>query len=59
MPGKGTSMHSFRLGDETWDRFGEAAKRKGTSRVAAIREFIRWYVGYPGAELPERPSSES
>jgi hypothetical protein len=56
MPGRGTQMHSFRLSEPTWNRFGEAVKAAGTTRTDVLRAFVRWYLRYPGAELPERPN---
>lgn len=55
MPGKGTPLRSFRLSEVIWERFGAAAKQAGSNRVAVLRAFILWYLGYPGAELPQRP----
>lgn len=55
MPGKGTPMKSFRLSDVLWERFGQSAKAAGMTRPAVLKAFILWYLGYPGAELPERP----
>jgi len=49
-------MHSFRLSDATWDRFGEAAAQAGTTRTEVLRALVRWYLDYPGAELPDRPA---
>lgn len=55
MPGRGQPLHAFRLPEEIWERFGQAAAAMGTERGTAIREFIAWYVREPGAELPPRP----
>lgn len=41
-----------RLGDE-WEQFGEAVGVR--KRAGVIREFVRWYLYYPGAKLPQRP----
>jgi len=51
MPGK-TPMHTVRVEDELWERFGDVAV---PDRSVVIREFIRWYVREPGARLPKRP----
>ncbi len=52
MPGgRGTPRHTLRLDDRIWDLFGEATP----DRAGVLREFIDWYVGVPGAELPVRP----
>jgi hypothetical protein len=59
MPGKGTPMRAFRLAEAMWAKFGEAAARAGTDRGSILREFIRWYVGEPGAKMPRRPDQEA
>lgn len=57
MPGRGTPRHAIRIPDDLWDRAGETAEATGTDRNAAIREFLRWFVREPGAQLPERPEA--
>jgi hypothetical protein len=42
--------------DDLWTEFEQATSRAGTDRSAALREFMAWYVGRPGAELPQRPA---
>lgn len=49
----------FRAPDGEWEPF-EAATRavhpeRRSPRAQVIREFMRWYMRRPGAELPERP----
>jgi hypothetical protein len=51
-----TPIRNLRVGDE-WDELGEAAGDQG--RTAVIKQLIRWYLRYPGARLPERPSPEA
>lgn len=46
-----TPMHTIRIDEELWRRFGEEAG----DRTAVIREFIRWYVREPSARMPRRP----
>jgi hypothetical protein len=49
----------FRVPDNEWLPFEQAAKAQHPTgrgpRAAVLREFIRWYMRRPGAELPERP----
>jgi hypothetical protein len=52
---KGTSLQSFRIVAEKWRRLAERAKEAGTNRPTVLRQFIDWYNGEPGAELPTRP----
>jgi len=41
-----------------WDEFGEASASQNTERSGVLREFIRWYLRKPGAELPKRPGDK-
>lgn len=55
MPNQPRTQHrSVRISDEDWADLDAAAKSEGTDRAALIKEFIRWYLRRPGAELPER-----
>jgi hypothetical protein len=55
-----TQHRSVRVNDEDWADLDTAAKSLGVDRAALIKQFIRWYLRRPGAELPERPNrSES
>lgn len=47
-----TPNRVIRLGGE-WDELGEAAGKR--ERANVIKQFVRWYLRYPGAKLPERP----
>lgn len=51
-----TPPRQIRIGDEWYD-FELAAKAMGSERASAIRAFIDWYIGRPGAELPDRPDT--
>lgn len=43
-----------------WEEFGRAADgRHKDKRSGVLRDFIRWYLHRPGAELPERPGGPS
>lgn len=50
-----TPRQMIRIDRGTWDVFGRMAGKR--SRSQKVREFIEWYVGMPGAELPERPTA--
>ncbi|MBD9700667.1 hypothetical protein IHE56_00880 [Streptomyces sp. ID01-12c] len=43
--------------DALWTDLDHATKRAGSDRSKVTRELWEWYVGRPGAELPERPVS--
>lgn len=53
---RGTPYARFRLAEGIWARFGEACAQIGSDRAAVLRAFVLWFLRYPGAELPERPS---
>ncbi len=50
-----TPIRTLRAENHEWGPFGEAAKRAGSDRTTVLRQFMRWYSGEPGAELPTRP----
>lgn len=53
MPKSGSPNRAFRMDDlDIWRLFGEVAQ---PDRSAVLRDFIRWYVRLPGAQLPKRP----
>jgi hypothetical protein len=39
-----------------WTDLDHAVKRAGSDRSKVTRELWEWYVGRPGADLPERPA---
>jgi hypothetical protein len=41
--------------DTLWEDLDRAAKAAGSDRSKITRALWEWYVGRPGAELPERP----
>jgi len=43
--------------DALWQDLDEAAKSVGGDRSRITRQLWEWFVGRPGAELPERPVS--
>lgn len=46
-----TAIRTVRMDDPLWERFGAATD----DRSAVIRQFVHWYVGDEGWELPSRP----
>lgn len=52
---KGTDRKTLRADTPLWERFGAAVERLGTDRSAWLRDAMRWCVGEPGAEMPQRP----
>lgn len=58
VPGKGTKKRTLRVEDALWDPFGEATQAAGRDRNGVVKDFMRWYLGIEGAELPERPDPE-
>lgn len=48
-----TRHRPIRVDDDLWDAFGAIVGVRNRSKV--IRDFIRWFVGVPGAEIPQRP----
>jgi hypothetical protein len=55
------NMHSKKLrglrqiDDDLWEDFGTAAKAAGSDKSSISRQFYEWFVGRPGARLPDRP----
>lgn len=41
--------------DDLWEAFGASVGHR--QRSAAIRQYIRWHLRIPGADLPERPTA--
>lgn len=53
-----SGLRRFRTTDELWERFEravEASPDAEADRSKVLRTFIRWYIGEPGARLPDRP----
>jgi hypothetical protein len=56
MPNSPRTQHrSVRVPDADWADLDAATKSIGSDRGTVIKEFIRWYLRRPGAEMPERP----
>lgn len=49
-----TRHRPIRVDQELWDAFGALVGDR--NRSAVIRDFLRWYIGEPGAEMPARPA---
>lgn len=39
-----------------WNDYTDAVARAGTDLSTPLRQFVDWYRGVPGAELPHRPA---
>lgn len=50
-----TPARSVRIHEDTWDPFTENTRLMGSDNSGTLREFMDWYNGVPGAELPVRP----
>jgi hypothetical protein len=53
-----TALRRFRTTDDLWERFSAAVEKSPDPEAdmsKVLRGFVRWYVGEPGAKLPERP----
>ena len=47
-----TFNKTVRIEQDLWDRAGEVAAAQDSTRAAVINQFLRWYIGEPGARLP-------
>jgi hypothetical protein len=56
VPSKGTDRRGIRVDRSLWQRFGQATVEREDGRSGVLREFMRWYLGDEGAQLPQRPS---
>lgn len=57
----GRDLRRFRAPDELWERFSSAVQCSPdpeADRSKVLRQFLRWYAGEPGAELPRRPEGK-
>ena len=56
MPNQPRTQHrSVRISDEDWADLEAATAVVGSDRSTIIKQFIRWYLHRPTADLPERP----
>jgi hypothetical protein len=51
-----TPMRPIRIPDDEWKAFGSHVGDRERTRV--IREFIRWYLRWPGAAHPDPPRAK-
>lgn len=49
---RGTNRKSVRVQSDLWDEFGQATADYRDGRSGALRDFMRWFLGKPGATLP-------
>lgn len=52
-----TPLRKFRADDPLWEAFSAAVANSPdpeADRAKVLRQFMRWYAGLPGAELPKR-----
>lgn len=57
-PKPASGIRAFAVPGPAWERFGDAVERGPDPEAdmsKVLRAFVRWYVGEPGAKLPERP----
>ena len=50
---KGTDRRTIRVDPDLWNEFGRATAGGEDGRSGVLRDFMRWYLGKPGAELPQ------
>lgn len=55
MPTQGNPKLTIRMDHETRARFIASAYNAGTTGSDLVNDFIQWWLGEPGAELPQRP----
>lgn len=48
---------TIRMEQDLWDKLGPAAMANGHDRSGLIKQFVRWYLRIPGAQLPQRPDA--
>jgi hypothetical protein len=54
----GNKPRTIRMEQGLWDDLGPAALANGHDRSSLIKQFVRWYLSVPGAQLPQRPARE-
>lgn len=57
-----TPVRKFRADDDLWNDFGkavEASPDAEADRAKVLRQLMRWFIGRPGARLPDRPSDST
>lgn len=56
---KRTPLRSIRMEDDLWSGLDSAATDNGFDRSSLVRQLVRWYLGVPEAQLPQRPKAPS
>lgn len=51
-----TPLRQLRIPDDEWQALGAYVGDRERTRV--VREFIRWYLRWPGATQPEPPRAK-
>ncbi|GES27863.1 hypothetical protein AB0G60_02925 [Streptomyces angustmyceticus] len=51
-----TPLRQLRIPDEEWKALGAYVGDRERTRV--VREFIRWYLHWPGAKAPDPPRAK-
>jgi hypothetical protein len=54
-----SQIHTIRIDPTLWADAKRTAEEQGSNTSAVIRRFLAWYVGQPGATLPERPGGDA
>ncbi|WP_433568138.1 hypothetical protein ACQP1O_43060 (plasmid) [Nocardia sp. CA-151230] len=53
-----SKFRKFRADDELWNDFADAVRHAPDPEAdmsKVLRQFIRWYIRRPGAQIPKRP----
>ena len=58
MPTQGNPKLTIRMTPEDRARFVAAAYNQGTPAAELVSQFIHWWLGDDGAELPQRPEDQ-
>lgn len=58
-PAAGQVSPNVRMPRPLWENAGAVASAQGTDRGTVIKQFLRWYTGEPGAELPSPATREA
>lgn len=58
MPTAGRPKLTVRLDEAELRRVQAAAHNQGLTGAELSRQLIRWWLGEPGVELPQRPDQE-
>ena len=56
-PQEGRHPRAFRIDDDDWQDLGAVADSMERDRGWLLRKLVAWYLGRPGAEMPQRPGA--